>query len=93
MVHENGTGSYQADPAGAVSSGGAVDVSAGKHVERPITLTPATATKIFQAARAAEIPIVCVTYGYNEGQDPRALPCDAFIDSFTELPALLRLKT
>lgn len=45
-----------------------------------------------QAARAAGIPIICVTYGYNEGQDPRSLPCDAFIDSFTELPALLRLK-
>jgi len=44
-----------------------------------------------KAARAAGIAIVCVTYGYNEGQDPRSLPCDAFIDSFTELPALLRL--
>lgn len=46
-----------------------------------------------QAARAADIPIVCVTYGYNEGQDPRRLPCDAFIDSFSELPALLRVRT
>lgn len=45
-----------------------------------------------QAARAAGIPVVCVTYGYNEGQDPRLLPADAFIDSFSELPALLRLS-
>lgn len=44
-----------------------------------------------QAARAARIPVVCVTYGYNEGQDPRQLPADAFIDSFRELPGLLEL--
>jgi len=42
-----------------------------------------------QAARAAGIAIICVTYGYNEGQDPRSLPCDAWIDSMGELPALL----
>jgi phosphoglycolate phosphatase len=42
-----------------------------------------------QAARAAGIAIVCVTYGYNEGQDPRTLPCDAWIDSMAELPELL----
>lgn len=42
-----------------------------------------------QAARAAGIGIICVTYGYNEGQDPRSLPCDAWIDRMDELPALL----
>jgi phosphoglycolate phosphatase len=41
------------------------------------------------AARAAGLRIVCVPYGYNEGADPRALPCDAFIDSIAELPRLL----
>jgi phosphoglycolate phosphatase len=41
------------------------------------------------AARAADIPVVCVPYGYNEGRDPRELPCDAFIDSLTDLPPLL----
>ena len=41
------------------------------------------------AARAAGLSIVCVPYGYNEGADPRALPCDAFIDSIAELPQLL----
>jgi phosphoglycolate phosphatase len=41
------------------------------------------------AARAAGMPIVCVPYGYNEGQDPRALDCDAMIGSLAELPALL----
>ena len=43
-----------------------------------------------QAARAAGIPIVCVTYGYNEGRDPRTLDCDALLDTLAELPALLQ---
>ena len=41
------------------------------------------------AARAAFIPVICVPYGYNEGQDPRSLPCDAIIDSLADLPAML----
>ncbi len=41
------------------------------------------------AAHAAQIPIVCVTYGYNEGRDPKTLDCEALLDSLTELPALL----
>ncbi|MEP6549385.1 MAG: phosphoglycolate phosphatase [Gammaproteobacteria bacterium] len=44
-----------------------------------------------QAARAAGIPVVCVSYGYNEGRDARTLDCDALLDSLVELPALLRL--
>jgi phosphoglycolate phosphatase len=41
------------------------------------------------AARAAGLAVVCVPYGYNEGADPRALPCDAFVESVAGLPALL----
>jgi phosphoglycolate phosphatase len=41
------------------------------------------------AARAAGLAVVCVPYGYNEGADPRALPCDAFVESVADLPALL----
>jgi phosphoglycolate phosphatase len=41
------------------------------------------------AARGAGIAVVCVPYGYNEGMDPRTLPCDRIIDSIAELPALL----
>ena len=44
------------------------------------------------AARAAGLPVVCVPYGYNEGADPRALACDAFVESIGELPALLRAR-
>jgi phosphoglycolate phosphatase len=41
------------------------------------------------AARAAQIPVICVPYGYNEGEDPRALACDAMIDTLAGLPRLL----
>jgi phosphoglycolate phosphatase len=42
-----------------------------------------------KAARAANIPVLCVPYGYNEGRDPRELPCDALIDTLADLPGLL----
>jgi phosphoglycolate phosphatase len=42
-----------------------------------------------QAARAAGFQIVCVSYGYNHGEDIRAARPDAVIDSLTELAALL----
>ncbi len=62
-------------------------------IDRLQTVSVGDSTNDVQAARAAGIPVVCVTWGYNEGQDPRELPADAFIDSFTELPALLRLPS
>jgi phosphoglycolate phosphatase len=45
-----------------------------------------------QAARAAGIPVVCVSYGYNEGRDPQTLECDALIDTLADLPRLLQVK-
>jgi phosphoglycolate phosphatase len=42
-----------------------------------------------KAARAAKIAVVCVPYGYNEGNDPRELPCDALIEDLSKLPPLL----
>jgi phosphoglycolate phosphatase len=41
------------------------------------------------AARAAGMPVVCVPYGYNEGQPAEELPCDALVESLDALPALL----
>ncbi len=41
-----------------------------------------------KAARAAGFGIVCVTYGYNHGDDIRASNPDALIDSLAELPTL-----
>ncbi|TLZ24181.1 MAG: phosphoglycolate phosphatase [Gammaproteobacteria bacterium] len=41
------------------------------------------------AARAAGLSVICVPYGYNEGADPRSLPCDAFVESVADLPPLL----
>lgn len=36
-------------------------------------------------ARAAGCPVVCVSYGYNQGVDPRDLGADHVIDSFLDL--------
>ncbi|HEB97288.1 MAG TPA: phosphoglycolate phosphatase [Sedimenticola thiotaurini] len=41
-----------------------------------------------KAARAAGFAIVCVSYGYNHGNDIRDAGPDAVIDSFTELRGL-----
>jgi phosphoglycolate phosphatase len=41
------------------------------------------------AARAAGFQIVCMSYGYNHGEDIRDYSPDAVIDSMIELPALL----
>ena len=43
------------------------------------------------AARRANMPVVCVTYGYNEGRDPQTLDCDALIDDLGMLPGLIEL--
>lgn len=42
-----------------------------------------------QAARAAGIGVVCVTYGYNQGKDIRHCGPDGLIDSLEELRFLL----
>lgn len=43
-----------------------------------------------QAARAAGCPVFCVTYGYNEGQDVRALDVDAIVSSLIEAKRLIQ---
>jgi phosphoglycolate phosphatase len=42
-----------------------------------------------KAARAAGFKVICVSYGYNHGQDIRDVEPDAVIDSFLDLQALL----
>jgi phosphoglycolate phosphatase len=44
-----------------------------------------------EAARAAGMPVICVTYGYNHGHDIRESHPDAVVDSLVELPQYLRL--
>jgi phosphoglycolate phosphatase len=41
------------------------------------------------AARAAGFQIVCMSYGYNHGEDIRTYAPDAVIDSMAELPTLI----
>jgi phosphoglycolate phosphatase len=42
-----------------------------------------------KAAQAAHMRMVCMTYGYNEGNSLADLPCLAFLVDMGELPALL----
>lgn len=42
-----------------------------------------------KAARAAGFRVVCVSYGYNHGEDIGTSHPDAVVDSLAELPALL----
>jgi phosphoglycolate phosphatase len=62
------------------------------HVPPSESLMVGDSVNDVQAARAAGIPIVCVSYGYNEGRDPRTLECDLLLDSLAELQALLQLS-
>ena len=43
-----------------------------------------------QAAQAAGMPVICVTYGYHQGRDLAALGAVALIDSLEELPQYIR---
>jgi phosphoglycolate phosphatase len=44
-----------------------------------------------QAARAAGMPVICVTYGYNHGHDIRESHPDAVVGSLAEVPRYLTL--
>jgi len=67
------------------------------HAARHFSLAPGNAVLIgdsandVKAARAAGFGIVCVTYGYNHGDDIRSSNPDALIDSLAELPELFVL--
>jgi len=42
------------------------------------------------AARAAGCPVLCVSYGYNEGGDVHEVDCDAIVDSLSEAANILQ---
>jgi phosphoglycolate phosphatase len=44
-----------------------------------------------KAAKAANIPVICVNYGYHQGEDLSAYQPDHLIESFGALPELLGL--
>ncbi len=44
-----------------------------------------------QAARAAGMPVICVTYGYNHGHNIHESLPDAVVDSLVDVPPYLRL--
>lgn len=43
-----------------------------------------------QAARAAGCPVICVTYGYNEGESVHTLDADALVESLVDAADLVR---
>lgn len=43
-----------------------------------------------RAAGRAGMPVYLVRYGYHNGAAPNAAPCNGYIDSLDELPALLK---
>jgi phosphoglycolate phosphatase len=65
------------------------------HAAAHFGVTPAASLMVgdsisdVKAARAAGFPVVCVSYGYNHGQDIREASPDAVIDSLAELDGLL----
>jgi len=61
------------------------------HTEPHDSLMLGDSVNDVQAARAAGFHIICVSYGYNHGEDIRDAQPDAVIDSFSELPQLLTM--
>ncbi len=65
------------------------------HALAHYSLDPASALMVgdsrtdVNAARAAKVPVLCVTYGYNMNVDVRELKPDAVVDSLAELPELI----
>jgi hypothetical protein len=53
-IHEDGTGTYQADQGEIAATANSMRGQAAQHIDRPIKLTSGTVTKIFKAARAAD---------------------------------------
>ncbi len=44
------------------------------------------------AGQAANMPVFCVTYGYNQGVDLAALAPDALIEDFANIPAMVEIS-
>ncbi|KAA6184020.1 phosphoglycolate phosphatase [Thiohalocapsa marina] len=70
------------------------------HAARQLGVAPDRALMVgdsvsdVKAARAAGfLGIICMSYGYNHGQDIRSAGPDAVIDSMTQLPTLLSPAT
>ena len=66
-----------------------------EHVCRQYLIEPRQAVVVgdsvvdIEAAQAAGMPVICVSYGYNQGADLTKYQPDAIIDSFRELSSLL----
>ncbi len=61
-------------------------------IEPARTLMVGDSSNDAQAARAAGCPVVLVTYGYNHGEPVQSAGADAYVDSMTEIAALVRQR-
>lgn len=67
------------------------------HAAKHFAVSPSKALMVgdssndVQAARAAEFQVLCVSYGYNHGQDIRLANPDLVIDSLAEFPNILQV--
>ena len=59
-------------------------------VEVPRMLMVGDSANDVQASRAAGCPVLCVPYGYSEGQPVQSLGSDGIVDSLLAIPQLLR---
>ena len=73
------------DPLPLVEAAARFDLDTSDCVMVGDTITDVT------AARGAGMPVICVTYGYNEGMDVRQFGADAVVDSLYDILALLIL--
>lgn len=68
-----------------------------RHACEEVGVPPARAVMVgdsaadINAARAAGMPVIAVSYGYNQGRNVRELNPDWVVDSLAELPQYLRL--
>ncbi|MBE0619900.1 MAG: phosphoglycolate phosphatase [Burkholderiales bacterium] len=66
------------------------------HICDEFSLAPSAALMIGDsandvlAARAAGCPVLCVSYGYTEGEDVHELGCDAIVESLSEAANILQ---
>lgn len=58
--------------------------------EPPETLMIGDSASDVEAARAAGVDSLCVTYGYNQGLDVTALGANRVVDSLAEMPAFFQ---
>ncbi len=83
VVSGDTLGTRKPDPAPLLHAAQALGIDPSE------TLMVGDSTNDVRSARAAGVPVICVRYGYNDGEDIALAGPDAIIDSLAELSAFL----